>query len=135
MSEHRRSDHSKWPMSTQNREPNVSKSTPVATSRPSELSLQQQLPVSMHGQVPQQPTPPQHQRAGKIAIPRLRRDSDSISTAVSAYPSDKHRVSHACEPCRHRKTKCSGERPQCKHCQDFRLPCVYADGKRIRIKK
>jgi len=48
---------------------------------------------------------------------------------------DKHRVSHACEPCRHRKTKCSGERPVCKHCEDFRINCVYTDGKRDRTKK
>lgn len=26
-------------------------------------------------------------------------------------------------------------RPVCKHCQDFKLTCVYADGKRDRFKK
>ena len=44
-------------------------------------------------------------------------------------------MTHACEPCRHRKTKCSGERPTCRHCQDFKIACYYADGKRDRVKK
>ena len=48
---------------------------------------------------------------------------------------DKNRVAHACEPCRQRKTKCSGERPACQHCEDFKLHCVYADGKRDRTIK
>lgn len=78
----------------------------------------------------------QHARTpnAKIAIPRLRRDSD-VTSAVSSKGGDKHRVSHACEPCRHRKTKCSGERPVCKHCEDFKINCVYADGKRDRVRK
>lgn len=86
------------------------------------------------------PTIPQDLRAAqqhvaKIAIPRLRRGSDGASAVGSSTVGDKHRVSHACEPCRHRKTKCSGERPVCKHCEDFRINCVYTDGKRDRTKK
>ena len=92
----------------------------------------------------QKPALPQQSRLGtheeqrqgsKVAIPRLRPDSDSISAAGSSTLGDKHRVSHACEPCRHRKTKCSGERPTCKHCEDFKITCVYADGKRDRVKR
>lgn len=88
----------------------------------------------------QNPTVPQHPKAaqqhvGKIAIPRLRRGSEGASAGGSSIVGDKHRVSHACEPCRHRKTKCSGERPVCKHCEDFRINCVYTDGKRDRTKK
>lgn len=30
--------------------------------------------------------------------------------------------------------QCSGERPQCEHCQDFKISCYYADGKRDRAK-
>ncbi len=88
-------------------------------------------------QAPQQPQPSalsyqqQQQPGGKVAIPRLRRDSN-FSSAPTA---EKHRVAHACEPCRQRKTKCSGERPVCKHCEDFKITCVYADGKRDRTKK
>ena len=83
--------------------------------------------------IPNQPgpvAPPQ-----KVAIPRLRRGSDVASNAGSTRAGDKHRISHACEPCRHRKTKCSGERPTCKHCEDFKIVCLYADGKRDRVKK
>ena len=81
---------------------------------------------------PSSPQPRQQQpSAAKIAIPRLRRES-----IMSQPPSvEKHRVAHACEPCRQRKSKCSGERPICKHCQDFKISCVYADGKRDRTKK
>ena len=134
MPKSQRSDQNKGSLLAQGKEP-ISTNPSVAASQSIEASLQQQLPVSMHQQATQQPGLPQHQRAGKIAIPRLRRESDNVSTAPVIYSVDKHRVSHACEPCRHRKTKCSGERPQCKHCQDFRIPCVYADGKRMKIKK
>lgn len=75
------------------------------------------------------------QRTGKIAIPRLHREPDIASTAGSSVLGDKHRVTHACESCRHRKTKCSGDRPMCKHCEDCNLTCIYEDGKRDRTKK
>lgn len=88
--------------------------------------------------LPQQPrvgTYEQQRQGAKMAIPRLRRDSDNVSATGSSTVGDKHRVSHACEPCRHRKTKCSGERPTCKHCDDFKITCIYADGKRDRVKR
>lgn len=72
-------------------------------------------------------------KAAKVAIPRLKRSLESGEG--SAKSGGKHRVTHACEPCRHRKTKCSGERPACRHCQDFKIQCYYADGKRDRVKK
>lgn len=72
-----------------------------------------------------------HQPSAKVAIPRLRRDSDNNSSATT----EKHRVAHACEPCRKRKTKCSGERPVCKHCEESQIICAYADGKRDRTRK
>ncbi|RVX70003.1 hypothetical protein B0A52_06174 [Exophiala mesophila] len=75
-----------------------------------------------------------HEKKGKIAIPRLKRPVDQ-SGDDAARPGGKHRVTHACEPCRHRKTKCSGERPACRHCVDFKIACYYADGKRDRVKK
>ena len=72
-------------------------------------------------------------KAAKIAIPRLKREADNAPG--SSRMSGRHRVTHACEPCRQRKTKCSGERPMCKHCEDFKIQCYYADGKRDRVKK
>ena len=78
-----------------------------------------------------EPNPP---KAAKIAIPRLKRTTEA-STDGDIRVGGRHRVNHACEPCRHRKTKCSGERPVCRHCQDFKIQCYYADGKRDRVKK
>lgn len=77
----------------------------------------------------------QSQNPPKVAIPRLRRNSENQSHSKGSPAADKNRVAHACEPCRQRKTKCSGERPVCQHCEDFTLTCVYADGKRDRTKK
>ena len=86
--------------------------------------------------VPESPASGGHdsQKAAKIAIPRLKRSSDTLGEG-SARSGGRHRVNHACEPCRHRKTKCSGERPMCRHCQDFKIACYFADGKRDRVKK
>ena len=73
-------------------------------------------------------------KTAKVAIPRLKRSSEGAGEG-STRSGGRHRVNHACEPCRHRKTKCSGERPVCRHCQDFKISCYYADGKRDRAKK
>ncbi|KAI9883599.1 MAG: hypothetical protein M1823_004635 [Watsoniomyces obsoletus] len=76
-------------------------------------------------------------RPGKVAIPRLVPDPDAPSSAgsTSRDRTDKHRVRHACEPCRSRKTKCSGERPHCSHCIEHGIECYYGDGKRDRAKR
>lgn len=77
-----------------------------------------------------QPRPP------KVPIPRLHQESDAASVAsLTQQGSERSRVGHACEPCRSRKTKCSGERPTCGHCREHALLCVYGDGKRDRAKK
>ncbi|RMZ85474.1 hypothetical protein DV737_g768, partial [Chaetothyriales sp. CBS 132003] len=81
------------------------------------------------------PASDEAQKAAKVAIPRLKRSAESATEAGGARTGGRHRVNHACEPCRHRKTKCSGERPECRHCQDFGISCYYADGKRDRVKK
>ena len=73
-------------------------------------------------------------KVAKVAIPRLKRSPDAIGEGATRS-GGRHRVTHACEPCRHRKTKCSGERPTCRHCEDFKIACYYADGKRDRVKK
>jgi hypothetical protein len=87
--------------------------------------------------VPQSPrsTPSEGHRpkAAKIAIPRLKKPAGTVPNPTRS--SGRHRVNHACEPCRQRKTKCSGERPVCAHCQDFKITCFYADGKRDKAKK
>ncbi|RVD90090.1 uncharacterized protein DFL_001068 [Arthrobotrys flagrans] len=76
--------------------------------------------------------------SSKVAIPRLKRDSDVAGWGGEgrrgSSSGDKNRTSHACEPCRSRKTKCNGERPSCRHCLDFKISCYYGDGKRERAK-
>lgn len=69
--------------------------------------------------------------AGKRAIPRLPENSDMIS------PSRYHRrhVTRACEACRQRKTKCSGERSGCRNCKENGVLCCYTDGKREKSKR
>ena len=84
---------------------------------------------------PMPPIDSQPRPTPKVAIPRLRRGSEDQVVSKVAATGDKHRVTHACEPCRHRKTKCSGDHPVCRHCQDHRLVCLYEDGKRDRVKK
>ncbi|PYI05933.1 C6 transcription factor [Aspergillus sclerotiicarbonarius CBS 121057] len=52
----------------------------------------------------------------KVAIPRQR------STAAPRYS---RRVPLACESCRQRKTKCSGDTPVCRQCKELRFTCHY----------
>ncbi|KAL1963631.1 hypothetical protein VTN77DRAFT_7952 [Rasamsonia byssochlamydoides] len=67
----------------------------------------------------------------KVPIPRLQRPTQ-LKASVS---SERQRVSHACEPCRRRKSKCDGVQPICSRCRDHELLCFYADGKRERLKR
>ncbi|KAJ6264195.1 ABC-transporter-regulating transcription factor [Drechslerella dactyloides] len=70
--------------------------------------------------------------SSKVAIPRLKRDSE-VANFGPQQGSEKSRVSHACEPCRQRKTKCDGGSP-CRHCTEFKINCFYGDGKREKAK-
>ena len=122
-----------------------STSTPslLETPETSAYNAQRSLSTSFPSNTPQVFRVPQSPRtapndghrtkAAKIAIPRLKKTAETASK--SPRSSGRHRVNHACEPCRQRKTKCSGERPVCTHCQDFKIACFYADGKRDRAKK
>ena len=83
----------------------------------------------------QNPKAVPQQRAPKVAIPRLQRGPEIAPSVGSPLAEEKARVNHACEPCRHRKTKCSGDRPSCKHCEDFKIACFYADRKREKSRK
>lgn len=71
--------------------------------------------------------------SSKIAISRIRKESNVNATAIGS--SRGQRISHACEPCRQRKTKCPGERPACQNCKNLNFDCVYADGKKVLEKK
>lgn len=48
---------------------------------------------------------------------------------------ERARTSHACEPCRERKTKCDGERPSCRRCLHTGTQCHYGYGKGWKKRK
>ncbi|KAJ9223174.1 transcriptional regulator family: Fungal Specific TF [Paecilomyces variotii] len=62
----------------------------------------------------------------KVPIPRQR-------SGVEARYS--RRVAKACESCRQRKTKCSGDTPVCRQCRELRVSCHYPDGMREKTKR
>jgi Fungal Zn(2)-Cys(6) binuclear cluster domain len=76
------------------------------------------------------PTPAQQHQGyntnAKVAIPRTRA---GISHRYS------RRVAKACESCRQRKTKCSGDTPVCRQCRELRVTCRYPDGMREKTKR
>lgn len=107
--------------------------TPFTPTTQSQSPAQPYFRVPASPQQSNMPATETSSKAAKVAIPRLKRTLESEEGAAKL--GGRHRVTHACEPCRHRKTKCSGERPACRHCQDFKISCYYADGKRDRVKK
>ncbi|KAJ5934353.1 hypothetical protein N7466_003900 [Penicillium verhagenii] len=66
------------------------------------------------------------QASSKVAIPR---QSNGYT------PRYNRRVPRACESCRQRKTKCSGDTPVCRQCRELRAPCQYPVGWRDKMKK
>lgn len=54
--------------------------------------------------------------SGKVAIPRQ---------PVNSATRQSRRVPRACESCRQRKTKCSGDTPICRQCKELRISCQY----------
>jgi len=65
----------------------------------------------------------------KVAIPRLQKHGQLPGVAK-----DRRRVSRACTGCRTHKIKCTGERPQCKHCAATNRECVYVLERQDRLK-
>jgi len=62
----------------------------------------------------------------KVAIPRSR---------SGIAPRYGRRVPRACESCRSRKTKCSGDTPVCRQCRELRISCQYPVGWKEKTKK
>ncbi|KAL4945071.1 hypothetical protein BDV06DRAFT_185939 [Aspergillus oleicola] len=63
--------------------------------------------------------------SNKVAIPRQR---------SGTTPRYSRRVPLACETCRVRKTKCSGDTPVCRQCMELRVACRYPVSWRERTK-
>ncbi|PGH11982.1 hypothetical protein AJ79_04569 [Helicocarpus griseus UAMH5409] len=76
-------------------------------------------------------TLPPTQLETKVQIPRLLRPGQKQASPTN----ERQRVSHACDPCRKRKSKCDGLRPVCSRCRDQEVNCIYLDGKREKQKR
>ncbi|OJJ51476.1 hypothetical protein ASPZODRAFT_127554 [Penicilliopsis zonata CBS 506.65] len=105
---------------------------------PTRQSKSSSNPLSSPGETPQtssgrsdffaahgapRPVPPSN---AKVAIPRQRTNTVHRAT---------RRVPRACESCRQRKTKCSGDTPVCRQCRELRVHCQYPVSWRERTKK
>ncbi|RAL16870.1 CeGAL family transcription factor [Aspergillus homomorphus CBS 101889] len=66
-----------------------------------------------------------------MAIPRLAEGKEAVHSARS----HRRHVSRACESCRQRKTKCTGDKSGCRNCRDAGIICCYTDGKREKSKR
>lgn len=77
---------------------------------------------------------PTHQNRPKLALPRLHPRLPDGESTVSANLG-RNRVLQACQACKTRKVKCSGERPRCKQCIRQDALCRYEDGKREKSKR
>ncbi|CBX93466.1 hypothetical protein IAQ61_009158 [Plenodomus lingam] len=65
----------------------------------------------------------------KVAIPRLQKQGPGQGVSK-----DRRRVPRACTGCRSHKIKCTGERPQCRHCATTSRECVYIMPRKDRLK-
>lgn len=70
---------------------------------------------------------PSRQRPRQVPIAR--------NTGSGYERPERARTSHACEPCRERKTKCDGERPSCRRCLHTGTSCHYGYGKGWKKRK
>ncbi|KAE8149445.1 fungal-specific transcription factor domain-containing protein [Aspergillus avenaceus] len=68
-----------------------------------------------------------------MAIPRLAEGAESAFTSPGRF--HRRHVSRACESCRQRKTKCTGDKSGCRNCREAGIICCYTDGKREKSKR
>lgn len=68
--------------------------------------------------------PESQSTAQKIVVPGF--DISTVIRDGSVMSSSRQRTSQACDKCRERKTKCSGDRPICKRCTTRGLKCAYS---------
>jgi hypothetical protein len=62
-----------------------------------------------------------------VPIPRLPSRDDSSRMR-------RRHITRACENCRSRKIKCSGEETGCRTCHEYDLVCCYTEGKREKAR-
>lgn len=71
--------------------------------------------------------------ARKMAIPRLTEGAEASFTSPGRF--HRRHVRRACESCRQRKTKCTGDKSGCRNCREAGIICCYTDGKREKSKR
>ncbi|OJJ45707.1 hypothetical protein ASPZODRAFT_512952 [Penicilliopsis zonata CBS 506.65] len=69
----------------------------------------------------------------KMAIPRLAEGAEAAFSAPGRF--HRRHVRRACESCRQRKTKCTGDKSGCRNCREAGIICCYTDGKREKSKR
>lgn len=69
----------------------------------------------------------------KMAIPRLAEGSETAFSSPGRF--HRRHVRRACESCRQRKTKCTGDKSGCRNCREAGIICCYTDGKREKSKR
>ncbi|KAI0064723.1 hypothetical protein BV25DRAFT_283943 [Artomyces pyxidatus] len=61
-------------------------------------------------------------------------EGDDVASKPSPPPPTRQRTIQACEKCRARKTKCSGDHPVCERCAKRGAICQYAGNKTIQVR-
>lgn len=69
----------------------------------------------------------------KMAIPRLPEGAEASLSSLGRF--HRRHVRRACESCRQRKTKCTGDKSGCRNCREAGIICCYTDGKREKSKR
>lgn len=69
----------------------------------------------------------------KMAIPRLAEGAEAAFSTPGRF--HRRHVRRACESCRQRKTKCTGDKAGCRNCREAGIICCYTDGKREKSKR
>ena len=74
----------------------------------------------------------------KVAIPRLGSRDNEHNFPQEKPPkpvkANQPKVERACDYCRQRKIRCTGEQPYCRNCVDRHVPCIYPLARKDRFK-
>jgi hypothetical protein len=129
--------------------PDPSQSTPQSSSSASRASARLQQSHSESAVQPRLEAIPRRSQASRSAPAKVITSDHSNSQhstpshAKVAIPRQRpgvghrhtRRVAKACESCRQRKTKCSGDTPVCRQCRELKVRCQYPDGMREKTKR
>lgn len=78
-------------------------------------------------------SPQKETETKKMAIPRLPEGTEASLSSLGRF--HRRHVRRACESCRQRKTKCTGDKSGCRNCREAGIICCYTDGKREKSKR